>query len=102
MRALTITAVLAATSLAHGCSLSVYSGQSYAGSENTYTSGTHTLSFKAASYHFSRSASEKCCATFCDGLTLTGYRCSSDSDADVASQYRFNKVIVKSTTGVCG
>jgi hypothetical protein len=101
MRTFTLTAILAATSLARACTLNVYSEVGYEGVEQTINGGPsgppRTLSIsKAASFKFSRGIFEKCCATFCAGNTQTGYRCSSASDDDVASKYRFNKVVVRS------
>jgi hypothetical protein len=96
MRVFTLTAILATTSLARACTLHVYKNVKYAGDELTFTSGKHTLDFTAASFQFSRGLGEACCATFCSGSKQTGYRCSSSSDSDIASQYRFNEVVFSS------
>jgi hypothetical protein len=73
MRAFTLTAILAATSLARACTLNVYSEVGHEGVEQTINGGPsgppRTLSIsKAASFKFSRGIFESCCATFCASL----------------------------------
>jgi hypothetical protein len=98
MRTVTLaTLLLAAVSGARAdFELDVFSGKSYTGTEKQYVqAGTHSLGFTAVSWLFYNESPPGCCVTFCNGKTQTGYRCNTDSaDSNVASQYRFNKVVI--------
>ncbi|KAF2994987.1 hypothetical protein E8E13_003959 [Curvularia kusanoi] len=89
LQALLLSA-LAATSSAYRISL--YSADSYQGTQRTYTSGgTHNVGFTVKSWIWETSPGDGCCIAFCKGSTNVGRFCGSASRS--TSSAGVNKVV---------